>query len=117
MDIERVLYEDEDEDEDLLCLRRFLQARVRIETSKALTVSIREMSPSSKSMWFPYQYERLLLFCYRCGLLGHDEGRCNRVPKRQVLDEIIMKLTNQKNGGGEWESIVWALVEDHLLLC
>ena len=31
--------------------------------------------------WIYFQYERLPIFCYRCGILGHNDREC---PQRQV---------------------------------
>ena len=54
----------------------FLHMRVDIDISKPLMrgkmVHIEDMEDG----WVHFKYERLPIFCYRCGILGHQEREC-----------------------------------------
>lgn len=58
------------------CRGRCLRVRINIDINQPLCrgrmVDIGASSPS----WVSFQYERLPIFCYWCGILNHDEKDC-----------------------------------------
>lgn len=66
-----------------ICLSRiaggkFLRVKVRIDLNRPLTpyVYLKRMKEGIKRI--DVKYERLPIFCYECGLLGHDSKRCDQ---------------------------------------
>lgn len=55
---------------------RFLSIRVKVEIRQPLCrgrlVDLGDRDP----IWVAFRYERLLVFCYKCGKLNHDERDC-----------------------------------------
>ncbi|KAK7855780.1 hypothetical protein CFP56_026448 [Quercus suber] len=55
------------------CRGRYIQVRVSIDISKPLCRG-RFMNVGDLDLqWISFQYERLPIYYYRCGLLNHDE--------------------------------------------
>ncbi|XP_075675072.1 uncharacterized protein LOC142644317 [Castanea sativa] len=58
------------------CHGRYIRVRVNIDISKPLCrgrfVNVGDQDPQ----WISFQYERLPIYCYECGLLNHDERDC-----------------------------------------
>jgi hypothetical protein len=55
----------------------FLRAWATIEIAKPLRRGVLlRMSKTEEPKWFGVQYEKLLFFCYACGVLGHSELEC-----------------------------------------
>lgn len=74
-----------DVDEDGKASGAFLRARVSIELDKLLRRGVLlRMSRNEEAKWFQAQYEKLLFYCFVCGLLGHSEVEC---PQPVVRDE------------------------------
>ena len=54
--------------------RQFLRIRVDIEITKPLRRFIMLSNTTGKNdLWAQLSYERLPLFCYDCGIIGHSE--------------------------------------------
>ena len=55
---------------------RFLRVRVKVEIGQPLCrgrlVDLGDRDP----IWVAFRYERLPVFCYKCGKLNHDERDC-----------------------------------------
>ncbi|KAJ1437850.1 Zinc finger, CCHC-type [Sesbania bispinosa] len=54
----------------------FIRALVNIDASEPLLPGINTGSKTDGVFWVEFQYEKLPLFCYSCGLIGHDEDGC-----------------------------------------
>ena len=54
----------------------FLRVQVAFPISKPLRRGGFLMGSNGKRHWVTYKYERLPLFCYYCGVLGHDLRHC-----------------------------------------
>lgn len=53
-----------------------LRTRVRIEVDKPLKRKKRIVMPNDSSSFVIFAYEKLTLFCFLCGKLGHGESFC-----------------------------------------
>ncbi|KAK9281274.1 hypothetical protein L1049_004170 [Liquidambar formosana] len=65
-------YADMEHGDKCICWGKYMRIRVRVDIHKPLKRSI-TLKVGSKSMWVSVKYERLLTFCYYCGMLGHVE--------------------------------------------
>ncbi|KAF3946792.1 hypothetical protein CMV_026980 [Castanea mollissima] len=54
----------------------FLQVRVNIDITKPLMRGKMIQIEDSEAEWVVFKYERLPIFCYRCGILGHQDREC-----------------------------------------
>ena len=51
---------------------RFMQIRVELEIQKPLRRGGMVISPEGIRTWVHYRYERLPVFCYSRGVMGHE---------------------------------------------
>ena len=58
------------------CRGRCIRVRINIDISQPLCRGRMVNMGGSKPEWISFQYERLPIFCYWCGLLNHDEKDC-----------------------------------------
>ncbi|KAL4271378.1 hypothetical protein GQ457_13G015780 [Hibiscus cannabinus] len=70
----------------------FMRARVMIDTSRPLRRCVVLSRPDAKASMCPLQYERLPLFCYGCGHIGHSVLAC----------PTTLKVEGQKFQYGAW---------------
>jgi hypothetical protein len=54
----------------------FLRIRVDIPINKPLRRGGWVTSSEGVKIWVHYRYKRLPLFCFQCGILGHDDWCC-----------------------------------------
>lgn len=57
----------------------FLRIKIRVDVTQPLKRGITFQGVEGTRQWLPVAYERLPLFCFLCGILGHGEIDC---PKR-----------------------------------
>lgn len=62
-------------------MTRFLRVRVAIDIRKPLKTRFFLLRENNTMLWIQFKYERLSDFCYRCGLLGHNENFCRGIKK------------------------------------
>ena len=55
---------------------QFLRVKVEFPLHKPLHRGGHFTSPEGERYWADYRYERLLFFCFRCGLLRHEARHC-----------------------------------------
>ncbi|KAH7843900.1 hypothetical protein Vadar_022074 [Vaccinium darrowii] len=55
---------------------KFVRVRVRICIDKPLKRGGNLVDGEGNKVWISYKYERLPIFCYYCGMLGHEERYC-----------------------------------------
>ncbi|KAL4366237.1 hypothetical protein GQ457_05G023220 [Hibiscus cannabinus] len=53
----------------------FLRVLVSLDTTKPLRRCVTLSRSNAKAILCPHQYERVLIFCYGCGLIGHTPKR------------------------------------------
>ena len=55
------------------CHGRCLRVRINIDIGQPLCRGIKIDIGETSPHWVSFQYEHMLIFCYWCGLLNHDE--------------------------------------------
>ena len=59
----------------------FLRVRVNIDITKPLMQGKMIQIDDLETSWVTFKYERLPIFCYRCGILGHQDRECPQLKK------------------------------------
>ena len=55
---------------------KFLRVRMELQIDKPLRRGGYIKNDEGERIWVDFRYERLPTFCFRCGILGHDEKHC-----------------------------------------
>ena len=55
---------------------KYIRVRVKVDTTQPLCRGRLVKFGGPTSVWVLFKYERLLIFCYWCGKLNHDEKDC-----------------------------------------
>ena len=58
--------------------RNYLRIRVFIDVRKPLKRKMNIKKAGGEWLWIYFKYERLPLFCFFCGIIGHGEKFCER---------------------------------------
>nr|DAD17921.1 TPA_asm: hypothetical protein HUJ06_019384 [Nelumbo nucifera] len=45
--------------------------------------------------WYSFQYERLPIFCRRCGMIEHRECKCANKSEEQFMEQLIGRMAEQ----------------------
>ena len=56
--------------------KKFLRVQVDIPIEKPLLSSLFPPQPNKADIWIGFKYEKLTNFCYKCGVIGHEERSC-----------------------------------------
>jgi hypothetical protein len=90
---------------------KYLQVKIHIDLSKPLARG-RIIKIQNKDHWIAFKYEKLPRFCFPCGMVLHDNGKCryNSARKSQRLEEAVeyrpwLRIMSPKrcfNHGGGW---------------
>lgn len=59
-------------------LRTFIRGRVRIDLNKPLPTWCWDPRSNLPNLWIVYKYERLQALCYKCSIIGHEQGSCSK---------------------------------------
>nr|DAD28544.1 TPA_asm: hypothetical protein HUJ06_030012 [Nelumbo nucifera] len=73
----------------------FFRIRVKIKVIKPLAMGNYDVNEEGEKVWYNFQYEGLPLFCFRCGLIGHEEINYEKVSNAQAMEEITKRLDAQ----------------------
>lgn len=65
--------------------RDFLRARVLVDIMKPLLCGLWIPRPSMEKVWISCKYEKLQIFCYKCGCVDHDFRVCKK--RRAMLND------------------------------
>ena len=55
---------------------KFMRVWVDLPITKLLRRGGNIVNSNGEKFWVSFKYERLPTFCFRCGILGHDERQC-----------------------------------------
>lgn len=77
---------DADVEEDGVGWGPFLRVRVSIDIFKPLLRG-NLITLDNSLHWIPFKNERLLNFCFKCGIIKHPKSRCPRGPSSNKLHE------------------------------
>lgn len=70
-------------------IRPFIRARVRINVFKPLSTGCWVPRRNLPKVWVFIKYERLQDFCYKCGVMGHDQRKCQKERAMSALHKEI----------------------------
>ena len=62
---------------------KFMRIRVDLQLDKPLRRGGKIASVEGEKFWVNFKYERLPIFCFQCGRLGHDEKHCKELSNQQ----------------------------------
>lgn len=91
--------------------RMYVRIRVTMDVDKPIKRRLKVKREGDEWSWVNFKYERLSMFYFVCGLLGHSERDCNMVYDN--LDKEIMRAygvylraptrnSNTQNLGAKW---------------
>nr|XP_023884141.1 uncharacterized protein LOC111996419 [Quercus suber]POE70813.1 uncharacterized protein CFP56_45449 [Quercus suber] len=83
---------------------KFLRVRVEVQIDKPLRRGGYVKNAEGGRFWVDFRYERLPMFCYKCGILGHDEKHCQASSLEQSTSKQYgewLKAGGGKKGGDE----------------
>ena len=87
---------------------KFLRIRVEVQIDNPLRRGGYVKNDEGGRFWVDFRYERLPTFCYRCGILGHDEKHCQASSLEQLSGRQYgewLKAGGVMKVGGEKEKL------------
>jgi hypothetical protein len=60
--------------------KMIIKIKVSLNVNKPITSGIHVGNPNDGNCWIDYRYEKLPLFCFKCGLIGHADKLCRNAP-------------------------------------
>ncbi|KAL8512896.1 hypothetical protein ACS0TY_019156 [Phlomoides rotata] len=90
--------------------RTYMRIRVEIDVGEPLKTGKKIRICASDATWVKFKYERLYLFCFVCGRLGHTEAyyepellaNWGHLPRRWGIWIRAMDRRGQSGGGEKW---------------
>ncbi|KAF4402558.1 hypothetical protein G4B88_012343 [Cannabis sativa] len=70
-----------------LIVNEYLRFRVCINLEVPLMAGASLLDEGHNKIWAYFKYERLLLFCFKCGWIGHEEALCSGKKRMLCLDD------------------------------
>jgi hypothetical protein len=87
--------------------RKFMRIRVMLDVRRPLKRTKRLKKPGGGVQEVQFNYERLGMFCYYCGLLGHTDESCDLLFSAEFDDgvrkwgpEVRVEFRKPRDGGG-----------------
>lgn len=82
-----------------------MRIRVRIDASQPLKINKKIKKAGGEAMLVHFKYERLGVFCFLCGVIGHIEQHCAKLFELDHDDGSRnwgpeLRVENRRNGGG-----------------
>lgn len=89
----------ETDKESSIGITRSVRMKVKIQIDKPLKRGIKVIIGSSNPCWLPVTYERLPIFCYWCGMLGHNHTDCSKLHEKEDKGE---EVSDEEFPCGDW---------------
>jgi hypothetical protein len=88
--------------EDGMAVGEYLRVKVKLNiTNPLLRGMMVQVGADKREKWCPFEYEFLPVFCYTCGLIGHDDSSCatklGRGESQQFGRWMRATATNKQN--------------------
>ncbi|XP_074300158.1 uncharacterized protein LOC141631378 [Silene latifolia] len=83
-------------------MERSVRLRILHNIRKPLKKFVEVRMPSGKVNSFDVKYEKLPLFCYGCGVLGHGEKECEHGPYQEdelMYGDVLRASPRRREGG------------------
>ncbi|KAF4393962.1 hypothetical protein G4B88_025931 [Cannabis sativa] len=64
-----------------------MRFRVSLDLTKPLLAGVGLDDAGGEKVWSYFKYERLPLFCYKCGVIGHSDDLCSARKRMMSLDD------------------------------
>jgi hypothetical protein len=87
--------------------RKYMRIRVMLDVRRPLKKTKRLKKPGGGTQEVQFKYERLGMFCYYCGLLGHTDETCDLLYSAETDDgarrwgpELRVEARRPTDGGG-----------------
>lgn len=90
--------------------RDYLRVRVLIDIDKPLKRRMKIQRSKEECFWVNFKYERVLTFCFICGVIGHSERFCHKLfegSQESIIKPygMFMKALDRRNNkqiGAKW---------------
>lgn len=69
--------------------RSYMRIRVRIDVNEPLKRRMHMKKPGGTWVWINFKYERLPIFCFYCGVMGHSDQFCYSIYKSGVSVDVV----------------------------
>lgn len=94
------------DDTDPVGWGKYMRVKIDLPLNKPLRRQMRLQVGGGESKWVKIKYERLMDFCYACGMFGHVFGECESYDGRTPVDELdyggwLAGSPNRKKKGNE----------------
>lgn len=67
---------------------KFIRLQVSVNIQNGLKVGCYITSENGCKLWIAFKYERIINFCYGCGVIDHTEQACSQEKKSYLSPEI-----------------------------
>lgn len=85
--------------------RSFMRIRVKVDVRKPLKRSKKISRGGGETKLVKFKYEKLTIFCFLCGLLGHSDSSCEQLFLMEEDNGVRgwgpeLRVERRRNGGG-----------------
>ena len=84
---------------------KFMRIRVDLQLDKPLRRGGKIASVEGEKFWVNFKHERLPIFCFQCGRLGHDEKHCKELLNQQNPRQYGEWLRAQETQRWVWKNL------------